>query len=246
MILYAGSLHRHYGTDILIEAARQTVDVPHLRWVVVGHGRERPAIEAAAQQLANLRYEGALPRRDMAALLGAADAGLVLLADHPCFRAVMPGKLTEYLAAGLPVICAVPGQAWTMVSASKAGWNCLPQALDLAAAARSLAAQSIAVRRRAGEAGQLWAHRYLDPSDQGRALAKACSIALTTEANDRSFIREGLGAMRDGLTSRASRQLHALCWSEHGEAAAEACRTWLRTIEPAVTHSPLPIPDVLR
>jgi glycosyltransferase involved in cell wall biosynthesis len=65
--------------------------------LVVGPG------EAATRDYpGNVHFTGAFPYRELPALLGACDVGLVPFVRNELTRAVSPLKLFEYLACGLP------------------------------------------------------------------------------------------------------------------------------------------------
>jgi glycosyltransferase involved in cell wall biosynthesis len=76
---------------------------PRLRYVVVGDGPERTALEAAVSRLGlsdRVTLVGALPREQVAAHLQAADAFL-FLSHH---LEGLPLNILEALAVGLPVV----------------------------------------------------------------------------------------------------------------------------------------------
>ncbi|WP_437877640.1 glycosyltransferase family 4 protein [Sorangium sp. So ce513] len=106
--------------ELAIEAARAAG--PGLRLVVVGDGPERAALERLARGPAadgagparcaggaNVRFTGALPRREALAWIGAAD---VLL--HPSSHEAAPTVIREARALGVPVIACDAGDvvAW--------------------------------------------------------------------------------------------------------------------------------------
>jgi teichuronic acid biosynthesis glycosyltransferase TuaH len=100
LLVYAGTLDSRIDVDALLALARQ---MPDARIVLVG-----PLLDA--QHLEPLRATGnvdirePLARREVIALIRAADVGLVPHRDNALTRAMSPLKLYEYLAAGLPVV----------------------------------------------------------------------------------------------------------------------------------------------
>jgi glycosyltransferase involved in cell wall biosynthesis len=68
-----------------------------------------------------VRFHGRRPPRAAWALAGGAWAGLVLLDDTPAFRAAVPSKLYEYLAAGVPVIATPLPRVEKVITESGAG-----------------------------------------------------------------------------------------------------------------------------
>ena len=102
------------GLDAALDAAgvlcrRGRSDI---KLVFIGDGKLKPALMARAQreQLGNCLFFEPMPKRRLAEVLGAADAGLMLLADVPAFyHGTSPNKFFDYIAAGLPVLNNYPG-----------------------------------------------------------------------------------------------------------------------------------------
>ncbi|WP_396230997.1 glycosyltransferase, partial [Frankia sp. EI5c] len=106
----------------------------------------------------NVRFHDAIPKDRMAALLGAVDAGLHVLADVELFRyGVSPNKLFDYMAAGLPVITNTPGEVSEIVTAAGAGVCCEPN--GLADAVREVIAAGPRRRAEWGASGRSYMSR---------------------------------------------------------------------------------------
>jgi colanic acid biosynthesis glycosyl transferase WcaI len=103
--LFSGTINRKQGLPVLIEAARLLEDRPDVVFVICGNGEFRPALEALAADLPNVRFLDLRPADELNALLNMADVHLL-----PQLRGaadlVMPSKLTGMLASGRPVIAA--------------------------------------------------------------------------------------------------------------------------------------------
>ena len=244
VLLYAGSLNESHGLPAIIEAARRTSGCEGLRWLVAGDGRGRPLLQAATRTLPNLVDLGGVPRRELDPILGAADAGIVALAPHRSFETVLPGQLVDYLSAGLPVICAVPGQARRVVAASTGGWPCEQGGKALAEAALRVHATTRAERHARGDAGAAWIARYMSAERQGRMIADACATAVRDPA-PRPAARIVLRALRRALLAGDESLM-----DETYRAADQASRTfdaWLGSAAPDdVPPPPLTIPALLR
>jgi glycosyltransferase involved in cell wall biosynthesis len=115
--------------DVAIRAAAQVRDLADFRLVLVGDGVARKSLESLAIELAadNVRFVPTQPLEAMNAVSGAADVQLVCLRDLPFFRGTIPSKLGTVMASGLPVICAVAGDASGLVQEAGAGWTCAPE-----------------------------------------------------------------------------------------------------------------------
>lgn len=103
--VYAGSLYGDRSIPTLLALARQRPDV---LMVIVGgpeDARQRYAAEARAQGLANVRFTGRVPFRDVPLHLAAADVLLMLWSeDVPTIRYCSPLKVFEYMAAERTIV----------------------------------------------------------------------------------------------------------------------------------------------
>jgi glycosyltransferase involved in cell wall biosynthesis len=158
-VMFAGNLGHLQGLDVAIRAAATLRDLPDFRLVIVGDGVARASLAELAMSLGagNVVFVPPEPVAAMNEITHAADVQLVCLRDLPFFRATIPSKLGAVLASGLPVICAVNGDAGQLVSSAGAGWVCAAEDTEaLARAFRHSHASSPAELREHGLAG----HRY--------------------------------------------------------------------------------------
>jgi glycosyltransferase involved in cell wall biosynthesis len=101
---FCGSFVPLQGVPFLLDAAERA---PDLRFVVTGDGPDGPAIEreVRARGLRNLTFERRfLPHEELEARLAQADAVLGVFGSTPKSRRVVPCKVYDGLAAGLPVV----------------------------------------------------------------------------------------------------------------------------------------------
>jgi glycosyltransferase involved in cell wall biosynthesis len=176
-LVYAGAHGPANGLDTVLDAAALLRDHP-VRILLVGDGPSKAALveRAARDGLPNVEFRDPVPKTAMPALLASADAGLMVLRDAPLFAfGVSPNKLFDYLAAGLPVVCNVPGDVATMLLDASAGEqtaDASPRAL--ANAILRLAQRSPDALRAMGDAGRSWVGR-----EHGRpVLAQRLDAAL--------------------------------------------------------------------
>ena len=143
LAVYAGAHGRANGLDVALDAAA-LLRGARLRIILVGDGAEKPRLmtRAAAEGLANVTFLPAMPKHELAALLAGCQIGLFLLAPIPAFAELTaPNKLMDFLAAGLPVVANVPGQAARCLADGPCGIAVPPgDAAALAAGLRDLAA----------------------------------------------------------------------------------------------------------
>jgi glycosyltransferase involved in cell wall biosynthesis len=102
-LVYAGAIDKRFDTG----AARSlALAMPDAAIILIG-----PVSDGAGDDLAknglppNVHLLGPRPYSTLPAYFQHADAGLILLNDHPANGGRSPMKLYEYAAAGLPVIC---------------------------------------------------------------------------------------------------------------------------------------------
>lgn len=126
---YFGTLGLSHGLDQVIEAA---VEVRHLpvTFLFMGAGAATAGLKAkaAALGLTNLRFLPRQPHEQVPDYWRLCDAALVSLADTEAFRAVMPSKIYEALAMGLPILFVGPeGEASRALSAWGVGEAVAPR-----------------------------------------------------------------------------------------------------------------------
>jgi glycosyltransferase involved in cell wall biosynthesis len=133
VIVYAGAHGKANGLDLVLDAAGQTAaELPQTRFLLVGDGpmKQHLVDRATAEGLSNVTFLDPIPKREMPALLGAADAGLHVLADVPLFRyGVSPNKIFDYMAAGLPVLTNTPGEMTELIHRAGSGVAVEPNAI---------------------------------------------------------------------------------------------------------------------
>lgn len=131
--LYAGRLEGYKGASVLLEAARA---VPELPLLVAGDGPERAALEAAARDLAHVRFVGQLGDEELAAAIRAARCVVVPSRSYETFGL----SALEALARARPVIASAIGALPELVTPEENGLLVPPgDAPALAAALKRLA-----------------------------------------------------------------------------------------------------------
>jgi glycosyltransferase involved in cell wall biosynthesis len=110
-LIYHGTLAHRYGIDLLIEAlAKLRTQIPQLHLVIHGRGEfiEELRSQAKALDVESLitfstRY---LPMTDVPRLIQQADLGIVPYRRDIFTDGILPTKLMEYVALGVPVLVA--------------------------------------------------------------------------------------------------------------------------------------------
>lgn len=160
---YIGTLGLSHDLANVLRAAELTRDDPGIVYLFVGAGADRaPLMQQAAEQgLTNVRFVPRQPKGAMPAYWSQCDLALVHLVNAPAMRDVIPSKIFEAWAMGLPVLLVSPdGEASDLVAEEAAGVHV--QAGDPAALAQAVRALKADPdqRRRLSQAALTAAPRY--------------------------------------------------------------------------------------
>ena len=154
--VYAGAHGPANGLDFVLDAAREvSAELPEARFVLVGDGLSKPALQARArrERIDSVTFLDPIPKNEIPDLLAAADVGIHVLADLPLFLyGVSPNKLFDYMAAGLPVLTNTAGEVGDLVKGNDAGVAVTPS--DLASGVRQLVEAGEPVRQEWGASGR--------------------------------------------------------------------------------------------
>lgn len=102
-IIFVGSFHPSMGTDVIVEAARQTTDLP-CKWIFVGDGDLRKQTEQRAKDLSNVAFEGWLDYQKLPSRLSKAHILLGIFGTTFKTDFVIPNKVFESMAMARPLI----------------------------------------------------------------------------------------------------------------------------------------------
>jgi glycosyltransferase involved in cell wall biosynthesis len=127
LVGYIGTIGMAHGLETMVQAAALCRDTPHIRFLLMGEGSERKALEEQARSagLKNVVFKDFVPHKEVPKYLASLSAMVVHLRPHPLFRTVIPSKIFEAMAMGVPLIHAVEGESATIVNAAGAG-VCIP------------------------------------------------------------------------------------------------------------------------
>ncbi len=173
-VSYIGTVGMAHGLATVLEAAQSlATSHPWIRFYVVGDGAELPELKerAASSGLTNVIFTGLRPRDEIPGIMAATDIALVTLKPSDTFKAVLPSKLFEAMAARRPVVLAVDGEAKQILEQASGGVCVQPgNAVALANAVVTLAA-SAELRTQLGTSGanyvahefnrSAWANRFV-------------------------------------------------------------------------------------
>lgn len=165
VVLHAGNMGHKQELENVVEAARLADSRgDRIRFVMLGDGARRRALETAARGVRSIDFVDPLPDGRFEDALAAAD--VLLLNEKPgVLDMCVPGKLTSYFAAGRPVLAATDPRSGAAAEVSASGGGALVPAGDpalLLKAAMALGDDSVA-RAEMGERGRAYAEAMLTP-----------------------------------------------------------------------------------
>lgn len=125
---YVGTLGMAHGLGNLLDAAEKLRERNDIHFLLVGPGAERAELlaEAKRRALSNVTFGDPMPKEVMPRVWSVCDVALVHLRDSITFAEVIPSKMFEAMAMGLPLLVAAPrGEATRIVEEHEAG-ICVP------------------------------------------------------------------------------------------------------------------------
>jgi glycosyltransferase involved in cell wall biosynthesis len=147
---YVGTHGMAHGLGNVLDAAESLRHRDDIRVLLVGDGAERAMLldACARRDLANVVMMPMQPKSDMCRIWGLCDVALVHLRDSPAFAEVIPSKIFEAMAMGLPLLAVLPaGEASSIVTGSGAGLWVPPEDPAALAAAIERMADDSALRQ---------------------------------------------------------------------------------------------------
>lgn len=131
LVVYAGTFGKINGVGYMVDLAKELLSLnPEIRILLVGDGLERPLIEKKAEEVGvlgvNLFIEKQIAKKDMPALLSAADLSCNLVIDKPEMQSNSANKFFDTLSSGTPVLINHGGWMDELVKKTGCGlsvWN---------------------------------------------------------------------------------------------------------------------------
>lgn len=196
---YIGTTGMAHGLETVLDAAEicqgQPSDRP-MHFLVLGEGAERARLEASARErgLENLSFHDFVPHDRMPDYLAALDASIVHLRPDPLFETVIPSKIFEAMAMGVPIVMAVAGESAGLVREADAG-ECIPSGEPEAMAklVQQLAADPARCREMAANGRRAASERFSRRAQAQRML----------QSLERAIVGEAEGTARSGQGGRS-------------------------------------------
>lgn len=123
MVLYAGAMGQAHDLYTVLRAAQRLNNEAHIQFAFFGAGKERANLEAEAHRLGlkNVQFAGICPKKEMPAVIAAADVCLAILQNLAMFRTTYPNKVFDYMASARPTVLVIDGVVRDVIEASNGG-----------------------------------------------------------------------------------------------------------------------------
>ncbi len=171
---YTGLHGLAQGLDCVLDAAQLVAHSnPEILFAFFGDGPDKVRLEALAEQrkLSNIRFFPAQPAETMPAILSSLDVAIVPLKNLPIFRGVLPSKLFECMAAKLPIVLAIEGEARELLERANGGLCVEPENPAAIAGAVKKLSGDPRLRRELGENGSRYVFAQYDRNEIARRFA---------------------------------------------------------------------------
>ena len=121
--VYLGTLSAYHGIDCMLELLEKLRSEPRVKLVFAAGGSAVSdfAREVAARGLSNAVLLPAPPRKEMPAVISAADFCLAFVKPGPFARWLLSSKVFMYMACGRPIFAAAVGETARVIEEAQAG-----------------------------------------------------------------------------------------------------------------------------
>ena len=195
-VVFTGNIGNAQDFPAILKAAQILKQYDHIRWLIVGDGRNADWVREEIQRCGlqdKVIMLGRHPVERMPSFFKHAQALLVSLKDKPIFGMTIPGKLQSYLAAGVPIIGMLNGEGADIIKNSNAGLSC--NAGDykaLAEAILTLSEMSAEERHEMAKNGLSLSHNEFNRENLIGKLEQWLETTSFNEVKIREQSREGI------------------------------------------------------
>jgi glycosyltransferase involved in cell wall biosynthesis len=153
---YAGRHGIAQGLETVLQAAEILSTQREIQFAFFGDGPEKKKLVELAERrgLKNVRFFNPRPAAEMPSILSCFDAAVVPLKKLELFQGALPCKLFECMAASLPVVVSIEGEAKRLVEKAKGGITIAPEDTHGMADAISTLWGNPELRRTMGSSGR--------------------------------------------------------------------------------------------
>jgi glycosyltransferase involved in cell wall biosynthesis len=162
--LYAGAHGLSNDLGVLLEAAKRLQPRKDITIVLLGDGKDKPALQAYAnrENLENTLFLPPIPKVAMPGALAAANTCIAILKPVEVYKTTYPNKVFDYMAAGKPVVLAIDGVIREVLEDAEAGIPVTPGDPDALAAAVLCLADDPVLAHRMGQQARSYVETHFD------------------------------------------------------------------------------------
>lgn len=157
VVMYAGALGHTAALEEALDAAEILRDEAGVRFLIVGEGVKKAALEGKAKNLGlrNVIFLPYQPREAFSEMLAAADVSLVTL-NRKSSETSLPSKIFNIMASARPILAVTPPESETagLVEEARCGIVIPPEHPDLLAEAIMNMREQVGVLREMGQNGR--------------------------------------------------------------------------------------------
>jgi len=119
---YVGTHGLAHGLDFIIKSIK-TLNDDSIQFIFIGDGAEKQNLVFLAQKLTltNLCFIDSVPKEKISNYLSILDVALVPLKKSDTFQSVIPSKIFETVAKGIPILLGVDGETRKIIETYDAG-----------------------------------------------------------------------------------------------------------------------------
>jgi glycosyltransferase involved in cell wall biosynthesis len=132
VLLYAGAIGMANGLDFIVDVAEKLKEWDDIHFVLVGDGSRKINIIEAANKagLSNIEFLDPVPKTEVAKIMAASSASMVILANYPVLEHNSSNKFFDSLSAGKPALLNFSGWQRDILEENHAGFGCKQWDMD--------------------------------------------------------------------------------------------------------------------
>jgi glycosyltransferase involved in cell wall biosynthesis len=121
--VYAGAMGKSYDVETVIKCAKYLHEkgFADAQFLIAGNGPKAGALSKMAESLPNVKFFGWLNEEALAELLDSSHIGIACYARSATQSVTY--KLFDYLGAGLPILCSLPGEMSNIIESEQIGYT---------------------------------------------------------------------------------------------------------------------------
>ena len=120
---YAGNIGSAQGVKIITDAAKLTLDQKNIIYLIIGDGVDKEELvrDVENNKLENVLLVPPVDKNEIVKYISLFDAMIIPLVKNDLFKITIPSKLYESMAAKIPVLLCVDGEARRIVEEANCG-----------------------------------------------------------------------------------------------------------------------------